>query len=238
MHPVVRRSLLLLGGVGTAVSLGFVAGSAWLFPLLSAAVPYPFFVRDTRDGRYRAAVLWVLAWAVIQSVAVIAATLAFPERAADTVFRGADYAREMLHWVATGEGAESNPSQFLPLHARHFAAFCVLAMVSAGAGALALGAVLLNYMNVYVAELIRASESAWVPVLFGWPVWAVLRVVGFVTVGAALTGWFWNLTRGNPRGLPRAVLLTGLGLVVADALLKALLAPAWQRLLQSGLEGR
>jgi hypothetical protein len=75
----------------------------------------------------------------------------------------------------------------------------------------------------------------------GWPVWAVLRVVGFVATGIAMAalGLSWlEKARGRKVHVdfPTRVFLFGLALVVADAVLKALLAPAWQRILARGLE--
>lgn len=238
MNPGRRfRALALVASVVITVPLGVWLGLPWLLPLLCAAVPYAFFAVDTRRNLLRSAVTWVLLWAVLQSVAIVAATCLAPEQTANAVLRGPEYASEMLHWARTGEGAESSPQEFLPLHARHFALFAVLSMATVGAGALVLGAALLNYMNVYVAELILASEAPWIAMVFGWPPWAILRVIGFVVTGAALTAWSWQLWRRRRVGPPRRALALGLVLVVADAVLKALLAPGWQKLLARGLEG-
>jgi len=230
-----RRFAVLASGCLVTTAVGFLAGLPWLLPFLAAAVPYPYFVRDIARGRPYRAFRWVLVWALLQSLVVGGATLLAPERAGDAVFRGRPYAAEMLHWVRTGEGPEGSPRLYLPIHTRHFLAFSAASLVTAGAGGLVLGAALLDYMNVYVAELVRASEHRVAAAALGWPPWAVLRVLGFVAVGTALTALSLRLIgrmRGTPPPpFPRALLLAGILLVLVDAGLKAVLAPAWQALL-------
>ena len=136
--------------------------------------------------------------------------------------------------MRTGEGAESTPRQFLPIHARHFLGFCALSILTAGAGALVLGTWLLNYMNYYVFELARTGAHPLALALLGWHPWAVIRVVGYIVTGAALTppgiGLWARLRRRRGRfEVPRNVLATGIGLVLLDIVVKTLLAPTWQR---------
>lgn len=233
-------ALLPVGAVLTTAA-GFGAGVPWLLPVLGAAIPYPGFIRRVARGAYPHAVGWVLVWALGQTVAVGGATLLWPERGAEVVLQGAPYAEEMLTWIRTGVGPEGDPSLFLPLHARHFGAFCVLSFLTAGAGSLVLGTFLLNYMNFYVATLVAASAQPGLAALIGWPVWAEIRVIGFVTVGAALAGLSLRLlARIRPLPAPRfspRTLVVGVGLVVLDAVLKATLATVWREWLVKALGG-
>ena len=234
--------LFLLVGAAASTAIGFLLGLPWLLPILGAAVPYAVFFPCVRAGRYRAALGWVLLWAVFQSLAVGMGTGIAPEAAREAVFRGPPYAAEMLHWVRTGEGPEGSPRLFLPIHARHFAAFCVLSLVSLGGLGLVLGTILLNYMNFYVAELIRISTDPILALAMGWPIWAILRVAGFVAVGvgtAALGMRFLARLRHRPEALPSPtrVLLLGVVLVLTDIVLKATLAPFWQGILKHALTG-
>jgi len=249
---VLRTALLLAAGALASTAVGFLLGWPWLLPFLGAAVPYPLFIRRVAAARYRAAVGWVLLWTVFQSLAVGGGVLAAPDRAAVAVHRGPSYAREMIHWVRTGEGEEGSPRLYLPIHLRHYAAFCVLSILTAGAASLVLGTWLLNYMNFYVASLVRASMDKTTAALLGWPLWAEIRVVGYVVTGAALAAlglalfrrWFGRgRSAGDETGrkagirFPARVFLVGLGLVVLDALLKAVLAPFWQPVLLRALLG-
>jgi hypothetical protein len=233
----------IVGGTLAADALGFVLGR-WFLVLLGALVPYLVFLPRVRQGRFAGAWGWTLAWAFLQSVVMVTAVLLFPERASEAVMRGPAYAREMLAWVRTGVGPEGSPRLFLPIHIRHYLGFCVLSVITVGYAGLALGTWLLDYMNYYVAELIRASAQPWGAAVFGWPVWAVLRVAGFTATGTAMAalGLSWlRRTRGRGRRdaplFPRALLAAGFGLVVADAVIKAFLAAAWHRMLLGFLTG-
>jgi len=231
-------ALWLTGGPPAAVAIGFVLGQAWLLPFLGAAVAYPVFLDRVRKGAFRAAFGWMLYWTLIQSLSVGWGLRLAPERAAASVARGPSYAAEMLHWARTGDGAESRPREFLPIHARHFAGFTVLTAVTAGAGGLVLGTWLLDYMNYYVGSLVAASTKPWLAAVLGWHPWAVLRVIGFIALAVAMAPlglrWGRRLRKLPADGIPpvsRGFLALGLGLIVADALLKTVLAPTWHEIL-------
>jgi hypothetical protein len=233
----------LVVGTTVATALGLAAGVRILLPLLQAAVPFAVFLPRVRQGRPAAAAGWVLVWAVLQSLAIGAAYAVDPERTAALVIRGETYPQEMLHWIRTGVGAEGSPRRFLPMHAAHYLAFCAASFLTWGGAGLVLGTVLLDYMNVYVSTLVAASAHPWTAAAIGWPVWAVLRVVGFVLSGAALAAYGSARFERRPapdcprETFPRTLFLAGLGLVLADALLKAMLAPSWRRLLLAALGG-
>ncbi|MEQ8956316.1 MAG: hypothetical protein RLP02_00085 [Coleofasciculus sp. C2-GNP5-27] len=228
-------TFLAVGAILTTTT-SFVFAVAWLMPILGAAVPYPIFLFHVRQGRYSHAFGWVLLWAVFQSIAVAGATAIAPERAAEVVLSGTTYTEEMFHWIQTGEGAEGSPRLFLPIHLRHYIAFCVLSLITFGSAALLLGTWLLNYMNFYVAQLITISANPWLAAAIAWPPWSLLRVMGYISTGIALTTLGLHgiaKIRGKiPRHpFPKTYLLLGIGLVVADAIVKAFLAPFWQQLL-------
>lgn len=240
---VLGTGAFLALGAFAATGAGFLADQAWLLPLLGAAVPFPVFLSRVRRGAYGQAVGWVLFWAVFQSLATVTATVLAPDRAAAVIHHGPAYAEEMIHWVRTGNGAEGSPRLFLPIHVRHYLGFCAASVASAGAAGLALGTWLLNYMNYYVAELARTSADTATAAALGWPIWAVIRVVGYVVTGAAMAGLSLSLldkARGRKATIrfPVRVFLFGFSLVVADAVLKALLAPSWQKILLRALTGK
>jgi sulfite exporter TauE/SafE len=93
-------------------------------------------------------------------------------------------------------------------------------------------------MNFYVGNLILISANPWLAALLGWPIWSLLRVVGFICTGIALTALglnFLSRFRQQPTQLispfPRNYLWAGFGFVIADIVVKAILAPIWQKLL-------
>jgi hypothetical protein len=93
--------------------------------------------------------------------------------------------------------------------------------------------VLMNYMGHYVGTLAETSAHPARTILLAWHPWAVIRVISFVVIGVVLSapllsriGKFrvdWKMGR-------RLVAWASAGLVL-DIVLKALLAPTWQRLL-------
>lgn len=230
--------MLLAAGAAAATAVGFAAGSAALLPLLGAAVAYPFYYSSLRHGRPGRAVVLMICWALFLSVATVVATAALPERAAQTVWRGPEYTSEMLHWIATGEGAEGSPSIFLPQHATHFAIFCAACLATGGLAGLYMGAALLNYMNYYVAELALGASDPATAAALGWPPWAVIRVLGFIIasipLSAVVLGRIWGYSK-PPKLRYYRYYLCGILLVVLDAALKTALAPHWRQLLLKSL---
>jgi hypothetical protein len=96
-----------------------------------------------------------------------------------------------------------------------------------------MGALLMNYMGHYVGTLAAASRQPAMTLLLAWHPWAVIRVISFVVIGVVLSvPLLSRIGRFHVDWIAARKLLcwAGAGLV-ADIVLKALLAPAWQRLL-------
>ncbi len=213
-------------------SFGDVAGYLTP-PLLTALLFFPLFLRLVRAGSPLRAVSCSVVWALSCSLVSIVLFRATGDRYLDVVWNAEKYRREMFTWVATGMGEESDPSRFIPQHGRHFLAFAVLSFASVGFLALALGAALLHYMNFYVGSLASTALHPVATALLGWPPYAIVRVVGFITVAVALTGLALHRFFGvavAPVVVRRALIL-GLALVLLDILIKSLVAPAWGRML-------
>jgi len=147
--------------------------------------------------------------------------------------RGASYRAEMFTWVLTGRGDESRPPRFIPQQALHAAIFVTAALVTCGALAMAMGAVLMNQMGHYVGTLAAASAHPVMVMVLGWHPWSVIRIASFVTIGVVLSAPLLSAIGGfrvDWRAARRFLWWAGAGLVI-DVVLKTLLAPAWQRLL-------
>ncbi len=233
--PLGWTVLLLCATLG---SLAILTGIPWLAPLLQALPAWWVLLGDLRRGRPARGAARMLVWALVASITVIEISMRNPESAAIGVFRGAAYRDEMFAWIRTGVGAESDPRQFIPQHALHFALVLGLSFVSAGLAGLLLGTLLLNYMNYYVGALVHAAASPALASLAGWPPWSVLRVIGFVfgAVAAAhlLLGRVLRRTPWDPAAARRLIGLCT-GLVLADIAIKAVLAPWWRSLLARAL---
>jgi hypothetical protein len=226
LRPGIAEAALVVAAVA-GVAFGFAIGNAYALPLIQAALAYPFFRADVRALRGRRALARMLVWAAALSFALVLAALLVPERAASIVLRGAAYRDEMFAWIRTGVGAETDPSRFLKEHALHLAAFSVLALVSGGFLSLALGALLLNYMNFYVAELVLRLDPLFPAILVAWPLYAMVRVAGFITISIALAHLSFALLarRAPDRAFFFRYFYAGLVLVAFDAALKIVLAP-------------
>ncbi len=243
---MLRRNILTawLLGIGTVLTTiaSFSFSIPKLMPFLGAGVIYPLYLFLVGRRCYNQAMVWVLWWAICQSLAVAWATILASERAAEVVLHGAVYTENMFHWIRTGEGAEGSLQLFLPAHLREYALFSLLSLFTFGSAALILGTYLLNYMNFYVGQLIDHSSHPWLAAVVGWPPWSMLRVVGYIATGLALTALALNLghyfSRRFPQlDFPRQYFLMGLGLLLGDLVVKAVLAPSWQQLLQMALTG-
>jgi len=226
-------ALALIAATVASYAVGSLLGMPVLLPILNAAASYPFMIAALRRGDLRSAVGRMLVWAVALGVCATLLSYAFPQRT-DTLFaHGAAYRAEMFAWVRTGRGAESTPSVFIPQQALHAALFALLAIATASAAAMPMGAALMNYMGHYVGTLAAAGAHPLLLLILGWHPWAIIRVASFVVIGVVLA-----LPAGSRvfrlavdwRAARRLLAWAIAGLVV-DAALKALLAPAWQRLL-------
>lgn len=221
--------------LATVVSyaVGIAAGIPLLVPVLNTLASYPVMVAALRRGRLREAVSLMLVWALAMGVCATLIAYAAPWRAGVLFLRGEAYRGEMFAWVLSGHGAESTPSQFIPQQAGHAALFTTLALLSGGTLAMPMGAVLMNYMGTYVGSLAAASAHPAEAILLGWHPWAVIRVASFVGLGVILSAPLLSraLRFKIDWATARRIAAWSAGGLVADVILKAALAPFWQRLL-------
>ena len=207
-------------------AVGWILFVPPLVPLLNTAASYPFMVSALRRGELRIAIARMLVWAWTMGVCATLLSYAMPVQTDELFLRGEDYRVEMQTWVMTGRGAESTPSVFIPQQIGHAVLFSALAIATGGALAMPMGAVLMNYMGHYVGTLAAIERRPLPLMLLGWHPWAVIRIVSFVVIGVVLSEPLVARRRPNVRWLAWAV-----GGLVLDIVLKALLAPSWQRLL-------
>jgi hypothetical protein len=233
----VRRIVLVILAAALSYPIGLVLGVPWLLPILNAAPAYTAMVVLLRRGEQRQAVVLMLAWAAALAVAGTLAFALWPHPPGALVLNGPEYRDEMFAWIRTGAGREGSPRLFVPQHAMHLAAFVVLSLLTASALSIAMGAVLMNYMDFYVASLARAGAPAWAVVLLGWQPWAIARVAAFTVLGVVLARPL--LRRVRPGGVPpptaRGLVIAAGAALLADVVLKACLAPTWGRWLRAVL---
>jgi len=219
--------------------IGIRIGSAPLLPLLNAAPAWWVMIRLVISGRRSAAVVSILWWAACLGAATTILCAVDPwGNATKAVFHGSSYYQEMRSWIEMGVGCESSPACFVPTHALHAAIFCVLAVMTAGAAALVMGAVLLNYMAYFVGSIAAGAATPIGAAICAWFPWSLARIASFVILGVALAEPLaLRLARreGEPgRAVWVAVAFAGL---LADVAMKAWLAPQWPPLLRLLVHG-
>ena len=223
----------IVAGTVASYAVGWAIGVPILMPFLNTLAAFPFMVVALRRGNVRLAVARMLLWALTMGVAATLLSYARPTRTETLFLRGEAYRTEMFEWVMSGRGAESSARQFLPQHARDAALFSALALATGGALAMPMGAALMNYMGHYVGALAAISKRPLLTMVLAWHPWAVIRVVSFVTLGVLLSAPLLSKLfafRVDWRAA-RPLAIAAVAGLVADVVLKALLAPAWQRLL-------
>jgi uncharacterized membrane protein len=218
---------------------GWAIGVPALLPILNTLASFPFMVLALKRGDLRLAVARMLLWALTMGVTATLLSYARPAQTGTLFLRGESYRAEMFAWVLTGHGAESMPSQFIPQQVGHAALFSGLALATGGAAAMPMGAVLMNYMGHYVGTLAASSRRPALTMILAWHPWAVIRVISFVVIGVVLAAPLLSVLMKFriDRAAARTLLIVSVAGLVADIVLKTLLAPAWQRLLLKTVGG-
>ncbi|MBI4481510.1 MAG: hypothetical protein HY652_01335 [Acidobacteria bacterium] len=212
----------------------------YVVPVVNALLIFPVFYRHLRRQAHRRNFCLMLFWAVCLSLSATLATFYLPAWTADRILWGPTYAREMFVWIETGMGAEGDYRQFVPQHLAHAALFAALTSASGGLLGLLMGSILLNYMSFYVGTLLVASHAHLFALLFGWPVWAVLRVMGFVALAIPLSELFYRMLRRWPSSgrVAWQFAVAGVALLLLDMFLKFGLHEHWRQRLSIALSSR
>lgn len=231
---------VIVVGVATVASYGvaWLLGIAWLVPVLNTLPAWIVMARTLRRGQVTRAIAVMLVWAATMAVSSTTMSAMGWSRsgsaAGDDLFLRSWYRDEMLVWVRTGQGAESDPGTFLPRHALHAGVFAAASAASGGVLSMPMGAVLTNSMGEYVGALAAQSARPVVSAVLAWHPWAVIRVVAFVLLGVLLSAW--SLARADRRVFSlrphRLWIAAAVVMLVLDVALKALLAPTWAVLLR------
>jgi hypothetical protein len=223
----------LVATTALSYAIAWLIGIPLLVPILNTAASYPFMVLALKRGDVRLAIARMLLWALTMGVCATLLSYARPSSTSTLFLNAEAYRLEMFRWVITGAGAESTPAIFVPQQLLHAIVFSVLALGTGGVLAMPMGAVLMNYMGHYVGALAASSKQPVLTMLLAWHPWSVIRVVSFVTLGVVLSAPLLSRVGRFTLDLraARPLVVAACTGLVADIVLKALLAPAWQRLL-------
>ena len=229
---------LLLGAACGVVGfrLAWRIGNRWVMPLAQGAGGWTAFAYAWRWGDPAVAAATVGAWALATTVVSLYFFVPNAEAVDRLVLRAKPYRETMLAWLRTGVGPESTPGATARRHLHETIVYTACAVLTANLASIVLGAALLNYMNAYVATLLRAARRRSVVALLGWNAWSVVRVGAYVALGvaAAAPAGAWL---GVPALAPVAPLAWGAGMaLVADLALKLALSRPCGRALAAAVD--
>lgn len=228
--------------VGIVVTTVFpiLLGQQICLPLLSAAVLIPMFIWALRQGRPRKAITLALFWVVVQSLSVIVASLLFQDSAWQAVQGGLEYRTAWLQWIEGGPPVTMAPALNYARQALDLLIYALAMAFTGGVAGLLLLALALDRLNFTVATLLASASNPLLLALAAWPLWMIVRLVGFVIVGAVLAEPVANLDL-RPAYLANwlqrrwRLLLAGLGIVLLGVVLQALLAPLYQTIVSNAI---
>jgi cell shape-determining protein MreD len=233
----------LLAGLAFAAvasaAIGIRIGNPYLLPLLNAGPAWLAMIALVVRGRRAQAVLVTIWWAAWLGAATTILCAADPwGSATSAIVHGSTYYQEMRGWIETGAGCESTPSCFIPAQLLHAGIFSALALVTAGAAAILMGAVLMNYMAYFVGSLAAGAVTPIAATILAWVPWSLVRIVSFIALGVVLAEPLAFALAGG-KAPPRRALWIGLAIggLALDILLKTWLAPKWPPMLRLFVHG-
>lgn len=227
-------------GVLATTFFPILLGQQLCLPLLSAAVLIPMFLWALRQGRPRKAVALALFWVVVQSLSVIAASLLFADTAAFAVHGGLEYRTAWLAWSEGGPPVQMAPALDYGRQVVDLALYAVAMALTGGVGGILLLTVALDRFNFTVASLLAGAQNPVLLAIAAWPLWMIVRLVGYLVVGAVLAEPVANMDL-RPAYLAawlqarKRLLLAGLGAILLGIVLQALLTPLYQTILQNAI---
>lgn len=242
--------VIALGALLTT-ALPVFLGQRFCLPLLNTFVIFPLFVWAVRVGRPRRAVTLAAFWAVCQAGAMLIAGLLLSQQAGNAVLNGLEMRSQAIAWTAAR--TFSGPSGFIAglpwspaTQLAQLAVVAVGSLLTAGFAGLLIDALTINATAYIVASVLREASTPLVALVAGWPLWTVVRLGGYLLIGAALAEplaigattpraedsiepvWTWRAWwRRRRRWLG-----VGFALALLAIVLQILLGPPWAELMR------
>ncbi len=225
--------ILLIISISTPLVclLSFILPS-YIVPIICVIPAYPVMIFYLKQNLKLKAIIIMLFWAALLGLSMTLLIYSLPDYAKSHILNGEKYKKEMIEWVLTGIGKESNAHQFIPQHILELAIFSFLSLLSGSLLSIILGAFLMNYMSYYVAHLALHGKNAWL-LLLGWHPWSLLRIISYVILGVILSEPLLSKLFKYNFKFNRKYLIIALAFWIADLTIKASLANKWHILLKS-----
>lgn len=217
--------------------IGLILQNGFLIYTLDGLLFFPIFavhIYNWRIGRlFRIASFWGIA----RSFILISSILIFDNRIDHLIDQGLDYHLVTLEWILTGEGLPARPEEFIPLHIIGAFRVIISSLGSCGLITLIAGARELNIMNFHVAKLVQTSSAPLQTLLWGWPIWSLIRGWSYLSLMIGSVGMFFEVLRRSTVKWQQLMpyMLVGLLGAALDTILKVILAPQWRELLKNSL---
>ncbi len=220
-----------------SLMIGILLQNVFLLYALDAILFFPIFAAHIYHWKIARLFQVASFWGIVKSIIFITAILITGDRLDSIVSQGAVYHNDTLIWILTGEGIIAHPEQFIPLHISGVFRVVTSAMGSCGLITLIGGSRELNVMNFHVAQLLQSSHTPIRTLLFGWPIWSLLRGWSYLSLMVASAGMFFVIIRRHPFKWQTLgfYMLIGLMGCTIDVALKVWLAPQWRELLYQSL---
>lgn len=249
--------VLVLGTMLAAIP-SMLLGQQFCLPVLPVMVIAPLFLWAVRLGRPRRAIGLAGVWAVALALTVLVASLLLPAQAGQAIWRGLEIRSELLAWIGTGvppAGEVLGLPLSLPTMVLQALAVLGGSLLSAGVAGLVVDALTINATSYVAASIMAQASNPLLAILVAWPIWTIVRVLGYIVCGAVLAEPFFSSqllfgtarepSPARPDSLTewwqrrRRLLLSGLGLIVLAIVLQLMLGAPWTALVRrlTGLEG-
>ncbi len=227
-------------GILVTTALPIFLGQRICLPVLSALVLIPMFIWALREGRPRKAIQLGLFWAVVQSAVFVIATVLLSDSASQAVVGGVEFRSEWLSWIANGTQVLRTPALALDRTVLELIVYSAAMFLTGSVAGLIGLAAAMDAFNFTAASLLTQAARPLLMLLGAWPIWVIVRLVSYLTVGAVLAEPMVHLNLRVEFLLDwwrrrKRLLAIGLGLFVLSVLLQVLLTPLYRSLLQAAL---
>jgi len=227
-------------GILVTTALPIFLGQRICLPVLSALVLIPMFIWALREGRPRKAIQLGLFWAVIQSAVIVIATVLLSDSASQAVVGGVEFRSEWLSWIANGAQVLRTPALALDRTVLELIVYSAAMFLTGSVAGLIGLAAAMDTFNFTAATLLTQATRPLLMFLSAWPIWIIVRLVSYLTVGAVLAEPMVHLSLRIEFLLDwwrrrKRLLAIGLGLFALSLLLQILLSPIYRWLLQDAL---